>query len=810
MSRGFHGLHAAVLIPLLSSSVAFSEPVEFRFLPADAGIDPSSVRSVHLAGTFNDWSTSATPMEGPGENGAWSLTLDLADGEYKYKFVVNGGDWRADPGNPLRADDAYGNSLLLVGSAKDLAGPASPRDDTIVAAGLEHAIRWPYLDVLPGNMWLVRLRTKHYDLSEADIVIGVENPRQLPMRFAWSEGRFDYWEVLIDTPPEPGAEYAFLPMSGDSWGLYDASGLSDNTLHEAFFWPEAEKLDLPRTPDWSRGIVWYQILPDSFRNGDPANDPKDGHLVPWTWDWWKPTPHENGSFYDYVWDRRFGGDLEGARDKLDYLQDLGIDAIYFNPVFEANSSHKYNTADYRHIDDNFGYRGDQKGLEEGLDPSTWEWTRTDRLFLDFLGECHGRGLRVIIDGVFNHSGTDFWAWQDILKRGKESPYASWYKIESFEPFRYSGWYGFGGLPEYAQNANGLVPGIRDHVFEITRRWMDPDGDGNPADGIDGWRLDVPDLVAAPFWRKWRRVAKGANPDAFISAEIWERATDALRGDRYDAVMNYEFARRAVRFFVDRKDPMSVSEFDWSLHQLLGWYPWNVNLSMQNLYDSHDTDRVVSMIINPDRRYDEGNRPQDGAPYDVSKPPPRAYERLKLMVTFQMTFVGSPMIWYGDEAGMWGPDDPTCREPMIWRDLEPYDNPQKQFEEGLFDHYRTMIAIRRSLPALRLGAFETVLADDDRRVYAFRRRLGRDLGNSVIVVLNASGRSLEVDVPVPETGRAWLNLLAPEGRLVLSGRPPEIDWEASEIPEVKPSEDGKGVRVFLAPDASAVLVAKLAP
>jgi len=316
---------------------------------------------------------------------------------------------------------------------------------------------------------------------------------------------------------------------------------------------------------------------------------------------------------------------------------------------------------------------------------------------------------------------------------------------------------------------------------------------------------VPDLIAAPFWRGFRRVTKGANPDAFISAEIWVRATDDLRGDTYDAVMNYEFARRAVRFFVDRKNPLSVNEFDWSLQQLLGWYPWNVNLSMQNLFDSHDTDRVASMIINPDRRYDEGNRPQDGAPYDVSKPPPEAYERLKLMVAFQMTFVGSPMIWYGDEAGMWGPDDPTCREPMIWRDLEPYDNPRKRFEEGLFDHYRTMIAIRRSLPALRLGAFETVLADDDRRVYAFRRRLGPGFENAVIVVLNASRKSLEVDVPVPEAGRGWRDLLSPAGKMVLTGRPPVVDWEASEFPELKRSEEGRSVRVLLGPDGAAVLV-----
>jgi glycosidase len=525
------------------------------------------------------------------------------------------------------------------------------------------------------------------------------------------------------------------------------------------------------TPDWAKHAVWYQIFPERFRNGDTSNDPGGNWFerqVKWTSNWWKTQPGEapgEDNFYKgegNVWKRRYGGDIQGIKQSLPYLRSLGVTAIYLNPIFEAESMHKYDTADYRHVDDNFGVKGDLPIAGETDDPKTWKWSASDKVFLDFVAEAHKQGFKVICDGVFNHVGRAHPFFQDVMKNGKNSKYADWFEIEQWpdklpaevDDFGKPGGLKFkawdkdsGHLPVLRKDPKlGLVAPVRDHIFAITKRWLAPDGD--PSKGIDGWRLDVPGDIPHPFWIEWRKVVKQAKPDAYISGEIWTWSQAWLnKGDQFDAVMNYRFAEPVQQFFVDQQKPITPEQFNAKLVELEFNYPLQVALVQQNLFDSHDTDRAASMYVNPDRAYDAENRPQDNAEkrgYDPRMPNDTEWARMRQAVAFQMSFLGAPMIYYGDEAGMWSPDDPSNRMPMVWKDLEPYDDPQVKFDAKQFDHYQRAIAVRRALEPLQVGFFRPVMIDNDRKIYAFAREQN---GRTAYVVINKNPSSQNVELAI---------------------------------------------------------------
>ena len=524
----------------------------------------------------------------------------------------------------------------------------------------------------------------------------------------------------------------------------------------------------PAVPEWAKHVVWYQIFPERFRNGDTGNDPtreelelptgREWKVSPWTSDWYELQPWErrhSANFYEDVYERRYGGDLQGVLDKLDYLQDLGITAIYFNPVFEAYSLHKYDASTYHHIDNNFGpdSQGDLMLIRsETEDPTTWTWSAADKLFLRLIGEAHKRGMKIIVDGVFNHCGTRFWAFQDVVKNQERSKYAGWFDVRQWDDpstketneFQYKGWWGVQSLPEFKEDENGLVSGPREYIFAITKRWMDPNGDGHPSDGIDGWRLDVPFDVSAKFWTEWRNLVRSVNPEAYTTGEVWDNAAEWLGGDRFDAVMNYQFAKASVEFFFDRSRAISASQFDQKLSDTRHSYPDPVNYVLQNLIDSHDTDRLPSMIVNSDRQYDKMCGLRDNPSYDVRNADRAERQIQKLFVMFQMTYVGAPMVYYGDEVGMWGADDPDDRKPMVWDDMK-YDVEKShplpgkhrpadsvRVDHDLFRFYKKMIAIRRENEALSAGDFKALIADDDRNLYGFSRSTDK---NGVLVILN---------------------------------------------------------------------------
>lgn len=474
------------------------------------------------------------------------------------------------------------------------------------------------------------------------------------------------------------------------------------------------------------------------------------------------------SFYEHgVFHRRYGGDLQGVADKLDYLHELGINTIYFNPVFYARSLHKYDGNTFHHIDPYFGPdpTGDFTLMsQETSDPQTWQWTSADRLFLQLVKSAHDRGIRIVIDGVFNHTGRDFFAFADLRENQQKSPYKEWYIVERFDDptteeneFRYKGWWGVDTLPEFADNhdKSDLHPGPRKYVFDATARWMDPNGDGDPSDGIDGWRLDVANEVPMAFWSDWHEYVRKLNPNAYTVAEIWHDAGRFLREGGFSASMNYHgFAFLAKGFLID--GVMNASAFARELDVRRNEHPEQVQHALQNLIDSHDTDRLASMVVNarrtpyerPDRfDYDWGKRvsPRSDRTYEVRKPDERERRIQRLVALFQMTYVGAPMIYYGTEAGMWGADDPDDRMPMVWPEFvyEPQVSdplgrrraPDRvEFDRELFEYYRRLIALRHAHKTLRRGTFEIILALDKAQTFAFARRLGEE---TLVIVLNRS-------------------------------------------------------------------------
>jgi glycosidase len=540
-------------------------------------------------------------------------------------------------------------------------------------------------------------------------------------------------------------------------------------------------------PRWAQEAVWYQIFVERFRNGDPSNDPTPDdmegsgpHLRP---DGWAPTPwgHDwyaqedwaratGRDFYTTVTLRRYGGDLQGVMDRLDYLQDLGVTALYLNPINDAPSLHKYDARNYAHVDRNFGPdpRADVARIEKETpaDPSTWGFTAADSLFLALIGEAHRRGMRVIVDYSWNHTGVVFWAWKDILERQAASPYAGWYDVERFDDpatpdtseFSYRGWVGVKDLPELQKEGRpaGLTRGaiegtlvapVREHVFAVTRRWLDPNGDGDPGDGVDGFRLDVAEMVPLGFWREYRGFVRSINPEAYLVGEVWwdewpHRMYDPapwLQGDVFDAVMNYRWFAPTRSFFVGAPasstdaEPLTATEYLAALDSIARGIPQDHQKAQMNLTASHDTPRFSTSLYNPGLfKYQVNAR--DNPAYRVERPDARTRALQELILVQQFTWIGAPHVWNGDEMGMWGADDPDERKPVVWPDLTyedevagPLGRPRRRDpvlpDTELRKVYQALIGVRKAhLPLFVDGAVRPLLADDAARLLAYERAL----------------------------------------------------------------------------------------
>ena len=552
-------------------------------------------------------------------------------------------------------------------------------------------------------------------------------------------------------------------------------------------------------PEWAENVIWYQIFVERFNNGDTSNDPTpatttvenmkiispEGWKVSsWTSNWYERQPWEQDpkqGFNSVIQSRRYGGDLQGVMDKLDYLQELGITAVYFNPLNDAPSLHKYDARNYHHIDVNFGPdpEGDIKLMasEDPNDPATWKWTSADKLFLKVVDELHKRGIRVILDYSWNHTGTNFWAWLDVLKNQEKSKYKDWYEISSFDnpetpenEFKYNGWSGYGYLPEL-KKVNLTIPrihglpyegniqeGPKKHIFDVTRRWLAPDGDLSK--GIDGYRLDVAEQIGMGFWRDYHQYVKSINPEAYLIGEIWwQKWPDVLmdpapymQGDVFDAVMFYQVYKPARSFFNNSDDAIDAKQLRDSLERQWNRIPGRNEYAMMNVGASHDAPRLLSDFYNKNRYKFKAN-PEENAAYKTGKPDKEAYQRVRLYLIHLFTTIGSPQIWNGDEMGMWGADDPNCRKPLMWPELKFEKEYRNNFQPGAkqydkigfnkkhFEFYRKLIQLRKENSVLSFGSFKFLVNEGKKLGYS-----RSDEANEIIVFFNLENSKSNFELP----------------------------------------------------------------
>jgi cyclomaltodextrinase len=465
-----------------------------------------------------------------------------------------------------------------------------------------------------------------------------------------------------------------------------------------------------QTPDWAKGLVWYQVFPERFRNGNSDNDPSgfDQALIEWEADWprvsieeiergWNrgrispdlfgiAQTHTHGGLRGLVYARRYGGDLQGVYEQLESIKAQGFGGVYLCPVFQSRSLHKYDASDHRHIDPTLGDPGVYvdpgpghvvMGEDENpFDETTWAWTSSDRWFVDvFLPKAKSLGLRVMLDGVWNHVGLDHFAFQDVRRQGSASRFADWFDVVFDDDGALIGWQGWsrvnGGLPEFRHVGDDIAPGPKAHIMAVTRRWMDPNGDGDPSDGINGWRLDVAGEIGTGFWGDWRQLVKQINPEALIVAEIWGDAGELLSDRAFDAQMNYPFAYPVADWLslgdegVRDNAKVVASRLERVFH-----HGREIDCVQLNLMTSHDTERLVSMMHNRWGRGFDNESSRWFGRYESDAVDKAAMQRAMAAIAVMVASPGGMMIYNGDEYAIAGADDPDNRRPIPTEINEP--------------------------------------------------------------------------------------------------------------------------------------------
>lgn len=534
-------------------------------------------------------------------------------------------------------------------------------------AAILHKPGWNYVYPLDRNTLKIRLKTAKNDLQEVKVIFGSRYDGKAPhnvkrMDLVASDGLYDYFETSI-TMDDNRFRYLFYLSDGSEGIWFTEKGFSNIKpgksfgYGEYFQYPVINEGDIFSIPEWVQDAVFYQIFPERFNNGNTDNDPD--RIRPWGA---KP---ESDSF--------FGGDLEGIIKKLDYLENLGVNALYLNPIFSSTSNHKYNIDDFYKVDPALGNKEILKSL---------------------VVEAHSRGIWVILDAVFNHSGFNFFAFKDVRENGASSKYSDWFFIDNY-PVKTS------PPVNYDTFANDVIdmpklntsnPEVQDYLLCVAEYWL------NEVD-IDGWRLDVADEVDHNFWRKFRERVKKIKPNAYIVGEIWHNSEKWLQGDQFDAIMNYPLEMSVLDFFAYNK--IGPGEFNNRLVRNWMLYQDRVNYSMLNLLDSHDTPRLIN-FFSGDKRL------------------------MELAILFQFTYPGAPMIYYGDEVGIEGEDDPDCRRCMVW-DIEKQD-------KDLYKYYQKLISLRHELIPLRRGDYQPIVIDEIKNTYGFLRSYEDE---SIVVIINNS-------------------------------------------------------------------------
>jgi cyclomaltodextrinase / maltogenic alpha-amylase / neopullulanase len=565
------------------------------------------------------------------------------------------------------------------------------------------------------------------DLVEAWVVIrhgdGTVVAHQMA---AWSQsGRFSFWAVELEIAAR--CDFSFALRSVDGAPVYFVpSGVTASVERFDRWRLDPAAIAHIDTPAWAQGGVIYQIFPDRFANGDTRLDPPD--LDPWGSE---PKP------------RRFqGGDLIGVADRIDYLADLGVDAVYLNPVFASPSNHRYDTVDYHQVDPALGGNQALTRLVEA---------------------AHGRDIRVILDASFNHVHPRFFAFDDLIRRGRRSAYRDWFVVHDW-PVRlkyrpaargsswmkqsipvwakelgmpieevegdgrmveptYEAWYSVPTMPR----VNLAHPEARNYMLEVAARWV-RDFD------VDGWRMDVARYVDPDFWNDFRRVVKAVKPDVYLLAEIMGDTGDWLQGDRFDATMNYTFRSIALRYLA--RDTLDGAGMLDEASRLLAQYPWAVTLVNQNLIGSHDTPRFLT---------EAGGE----------------LWRLRLATVLQFTFPGAPGLYYGDEVGLSGANDPGCRGAFPW-EVDPEQHPVHRT-------IRQLSALRRSRVSLRTG--HLVPVEGRGGLVVFERVEGRQ---RTLVAINRGSRAASFHAPRVVEPR-WGGVTVDSSRVTVPARGTALLW-----------------------------------
>lgn len=507
-------------------------------------------------------------------------------------------------------------------------------------AAIYHRTESEYAYLYTNELMHLRLRTARADCKQISLVHG--DPYELDkkrwyrqptaMRKTLSTDLYDYWEVDI-TAPHRRLSYGFIVTGYDETTVFftehgvfpveeDYLLMANNYFRMPFF----HEIDRFKAPQWVKETVWYQIFPERFANGDPSNDPEG--VLPWG-------SKEYPGRQDF-----YGGDLQGVIDHLDYLSELGISGIYFCPIFTAPTNHKYDTTDYLEIDPAFGNK---------------------ELFRKLVEECHRRGIRIMLDAVFNHMGDTSPQWRDVLEKGENSRFKDWFHIHSF-PVHYTKTDDF----EVAENMNydtfAFTPHmpklntankeVQEYILTIAKYWIQEFD-------IDAWRLDVANEVDHQLWKKFAAACHELKDDFYLLGEIWHSSQPWLQGDEFTGVMNYAFTESITNYFLKRKIPLD--KLVSNLNEQLTLYRKQTNQMMLNTIDSHDTPRLLTLA--------GGNK-----------------DLMKQVLAFLYLQQGIPCLYYGDEIGLDGGMDPDCRKCMVWE-------PEKQ-DLQLLSFVKQLIAFRR--------------------------------------------------------------------------------------------------------------------
>ena len=541
-------------------------------------------------------------------------------------------------------------------------------------AAIYHIPWLEYRHTLPDGRICIRLRAGRGDFERALLHVadmyGGSRPQlraeAVPMRRMWRDALYDYFEIVFRREDLRVSYFFSLECDGlrvylDEDGPLTPAQLEAREEVAAFKYNYAYPAD--PMPAWARGCVGYQIFPDRFRCAGP---PEKG-LEKW------------GSAR-VANDRRFGGNLKGIREAVPYLKSLGVDMVYMTPIFESNTSHRYNTFDYYRVDPLLGAERDLKELADAL---------------------HEHGMRIILDGVFHHSGTKFPPFADALSKGQDSPYYNWF---FFDNPKEPGYRHFGSDMQMPK-LNLQNPAAQAYFCEVGLYWMD-------RCGIDGWRLDVSPEVWPDFWRVYRKAIKGKNPDALLVAECWDDSRQWVTiGDMFDGTMNYLLSRAVWDLFSDKR-ASSLREFDGRVNRIMAMYPHAVQEVLWNFLGSHDTMRMLTRAGG-------------------------SQASMRAAAFFMMTYPGVPIIYYGDELGMEGGGDPDCRKSMPWDQIDRSD---------MFAYYRKLTALRHDAAALRYGTFQTWHVDDETGLYAYLREAE---GQSALCVLCAGEKKGEAMLKLPK-------------------------------------------------------------